>query len=337
MTVPFPAPEGPEITNTEEMASPAEVREQLAALPLGEPADGLAGADAALFHDARRLDLAALRRRHQEVRDLGGEQVLRRFNEDVPEARRAALEVGLERRPAAADLIGPGQRVHALVERTLGGRIELLRGGGHRAEVYVRRGGQFNSIAAQNGALSCVFGAPATAGRAGSARQAHSARPRASAGVRRPRAASSARSSPRMRRGASKAVKLAAPTATAVAPQAMNSRASRPLMTPPIPTTGTCGRASATSATMRSAIGLIAGPQRPPVRLPRNGLSVSRSRTIALNVLTSDIPSDPASTAARATAVTSLTLGVSLVRSRRRVSGRTAPTTAAEAAGSAPC
>ncbi len=87
---------------------------------------------------------------------------------------------------------------------------------------------------------------------------------------------------------------------------------------------------------MRRAIGLMAGPQRPPVRLPRNGLSVSRSRTMALNVLTSDTPSDPASTAARATAVTSLTLGVSLVRSRRRVSGRTAPTTAAVAAGSAP-
>ena len=40
----------------------------------------------------------------------------------------------------------------------------------------------------------------------------------------------------------------AAPTATAVAPQAMNSRASRPVITPPIPTSGVSGNACATWA-----------------------------------------------------------------------------------------
>src|SRR5665647_1359342 len=55
-----------------------------------------------------------------------------------------ALEVGLESGPAAAHLVGPAERVHTLVERTLGGRVGLPEGDGHRAEVYVMPRGQFN-------------------------------------------------------------------------------------------------------------------------------------------------------------------------------------------------
>ncbi len=107
-------------------------------------------------------------------------------------------------------------------------------------------------------------------------------------------------------------------------------------MTPPMPTSGASGNACATSATMRSATGLIAGPQRPPVRLPRNGRRVWRSSTSALKVLTSDSPSAPAPSAAAPISVTSRTFGVSLASRKRPVASRQAPTTSAVAAGSAP-
>src|SRR5450759_3863349 len=143
MTVPFPAPDGPEITNTAGMSA-SEVGKQLGTLALRETTDGLARADAALLHDARRLHAPALGRSHEKVDHLGGEQEVGRSDEDVADARVAALEVGLESGPAAAHLVGPAERVHALVERTLGGRVGLPEGDGHRAEVYVMPRGQFN-------------------------------------------------------------------------------------------------------------------------------------------------------------------------------------------------
>src|SRR5674476_808111 len=73
MTVPFPAPDGPEITNTAGMSA-SEAGEQLGALALRETTDGLARADAALLHDARRLHAPALGRSHEKVDHLGGEQ-----------------------------------------------------------------------------------------------------------------------------------------------------------------------------------------------------------------------------------------------------------------------
>ena len=62
---------------------------------------------------------------------------------------------------------------------------------------------------------------------------------------------------------------------------------------------------------MRTAIGRIAGPLRPPTTFEIFGRRVSTSMTIARNVLTSDTASAPASSAARANDATSVTFGVS--------------------------
>ena len=62
---------------------------------------------------------------------------------------------------------------------------------------------------------------------------------------------------------------------------------------------------------MRTAIGRIAGPLRPPTPFEIFGRRVSTSMTIARNVLTSDTASAPASSAARANDATSVTFGVS--------------------------
>ena len=56
--------------------------------------------------------------------------------------------------------------------------------------------------------------------------------------------------------------KVAVPTCTAVAPASRNSTASVPLLMPPQPITGT-STAEDTCHTMRSATGLIAGPDSP--------------------------------------------------------------------------
>ncbi|OPZ98678.1 MAG: hypothetical protein BWY71_01197 [Planctomycetes bacterium ADurb.Bin412] len=81
----------------------------------------------------------------------------------------------------------------------------------------------------------------------------------------------------------------------------------------------------------------MAGPLSPPTRLPRTGFLVSISMAIPVKVLTRLKTSAPASTAARARRVMSVTLGVSLTI--RRVSGqafRTARTSSARRRGSLP-
>ena len=78
---------------------------------------------------------------------------------------------------------------------------------------------------------------------------------------------------------------------------------------------------------MRTAIGRIAGPLRPPTTFEIFGRRVSTSMTIARNVLTSDTASAPASSAARANDATSVTFGVSFGMSGSRVTLRTALTT----------
>ena len=61
-----------------------------------------------------------------------------------------------------------------------------------------------------------------------------------------------------------------------------------------------CFTAHGTRSTMRTAIGRIAGPLRPPTTFEIFGRRVSTSITMARNVLTSDTASAPASSAARA-------------------------------------
>ncbi len=62
-------------------------------------------------------------------------------------------------------------------------------------------------------------------------------------------------------------------------------------------------------------MGLIAGPESPPVRFARTGLRVSMSITIAVKVLMRLSAFAPASMVARARALMSVTLGESLTMS----------------------
>ena len=78
---------------------------------------------------------------------------------------------------------------------------------------------------------------------------------------------------------------------------------------------------------MRTAIGRMAGPLRPPTTFESFGRRVSTSIAIARNVLTSDTASAPASSAARANDATSVTFGVSFGMIGSRVTLRTALTT----------
>ena len=120
--------------------------------------------------------------------------------------------------------------------------------------------------------------------------------------------------------------KFAVPTCTAAAPAIRNSSASRAEAMPPMPMMG-MRTALRHSYTMRTAMGRIAGPLRPPTTLDRSGRRVSTSMAIARKVFTRDTASAPASSAAAAIAATSVTFGVSLGKTGRAVAARTARTT----------
>src|SRR5207247_1203600 len=102
---------------------------------------------------------------------------------------------------------------------------------------------------------------------------------------------------------------MAGPTWTARAPQQRNSRASSPVMMPPMPTTG-MRTARASSWTMRSATGLMAGPERPPLPAARRGRRASRSIAVARRVLMAGSASAPSVSAARPTRVLSPPAGL---------------------------
>src|SRR6266540_3987889 len=108
-----------------------------------------------------------------------------------------------------------------------------------------------------------------------------------------------------------------------VCPAIMNSSTSRASAMPPMPMIGIC-TACRHSYTMRTAIGRMAGPLRPPTMFEIFGRRVSTSITIARNVFTSDTASAPASSAARANEATSVTFGVSFGMTGSRVTFRTA-------------
>src|SRR5450756_3152572 len=88
--------------------------------------------------------------------------------------------------------------------------------------------------------------------------------------------------------------KVAVPTCTAVAPAMMNSSASCQVAMPPMPTIG-MWTALATSQTIRRAMGLMHGPDRPAVTLSKTGLRAWISIARALKVLTRETASAPVS------------------------------------------
>src|SRR6476661_5279678 len=124
MSVPLPAPEGPEMTNSRGRRAPGagsaspEQRDELVTLALGEPAHGLRLADPALVQAARRLDAAELREREQDVEDLRRHQVLGRAREHLSCRDIAGLQFALQPRPLNPYRVRAAQRLHALVERS---------------------------------------------------------------------------------------------------------------------------------------------------------------------------------------------------------------------------
>jgi len=99
-------------------AVPVEEPNQLGALAVGQPADGLRLADAALVEEAGGLHTPELRHCHQHVEHLRRADVLRRVVEDLLDLDLSELQVLLQLRPADAYVVRPRKGLHALIERT---------------------------------------------------------------------------------------------------------------------------------------------------------------------------------------------------------------------------
>ena len=100
---------------------------------------------------------------------------------------------------------------------------------------------------------------------------------------------------------------------------------------PPRPTTGIF-TVFATCQTIRSAIGLMAGPESPPVMVESSGLRVLASTAIPSKVFITDKLSAPSASTARAISATSVTFGESFTINSFLYTFRTALTTS-EASG----
>ena len=88
-------------------------------------------------------------------------------------------------------------------------------------------------------------------------------------------------------------IKLAVPISTALAPTSKNSIASAVFCIPPIPITGIFTLCDTCHTHLR-AIGLIAGPDKPPVMVEIIGFLLSLSTAIANTVLIKERESAPA-------------------------------------------
>src|SRR5260221_9051351 len=168
------------------------------------------------------------------------------------------------------------------------------------------------------------------------------ARPTTSESRSMPRLPSSSSSSGRILAHADGSWKIAVPMLTMAAPASRSSRPSGPVITPPIPIIGPSGSASRTCQMQRTATGLIAGPDRPPVSPASTGRIVSVSIAMPSNVLIIDRPSAPADTHERAIATMSVTSGDSLAntgmsyRVRALTAAITAPASVASQANTWP-
>src|SRR3954466_785864 len=111
MSVPLPTPDGPVMTRIGVLMRPAglaaQERDQLVALALGQPADGLARRDAAVREDAIHLDAAVLGDREQKVEHLGGQQVFGGIQQQTVDLGPPGLQIALEAGPPGPDLVSP--------------------------------------------------------------------------------------------------------------------------------------------------------------------------------------------------------------------------------------
>src|SRR3954453_687897 len=98
---------------------------QLRALTIGQPADGLRLADAAGVEEARSLHAAELRNRHEDVDHLGRLDELGRVAEDRLDPNTSVLQVLLQLRAPDAHVVRALERVHTLIERANGSVCRL--------------------------------------------------------------------------------------------------------------------------------------------------------------------------------------------------------------------
>src|SRR4029077_16732639 len=121
--------------------------------------------------------------------------------------------------------------------------------------------------------------------------------------------------------------KLAVPTCTAEAPTDRYSSTSSAVSIPPSPITG-IPTAFMVSQTRRRVMGLMAGPERPPVRFPKRDLRVHASTAMAGQGLATVRASEPANSAARPISPISATRGDNFTHKGRRTAAfRAAVTT----------
>src|SRR4051794_3970970 len=248
MSVPLPAPDGPVTTNTGRTVGLPVVEEanQLVPLSVGQAADRLRLADAALVEQARCFHATELRHRHQHVEHLRGRDELGWLAEDLFDRDRARLQILLELCTLDTDVIRSLERFHPLVERADGSLYLCLRRH-HERSILPTYSPRAMCI------VQCFL--------------AFTPLPTASSATPKKSSAESARndftsssSSARTRVGASGSANRTVPSATCVAPHAINSSACRPVSTPPMPMIGNCvaRRAALTAA---SATGRSAGPE----------------------------------------------------------------------------
>src|SRR5262249_55458271 len=120
ISVPLPTPDGPVMTITravgavamifcyppaEGISAEAHQRHKLGALALREAADRLARRDLALREDLVDLHTTVLRNREQEVKNLGGLEVVRRFEQQLVDRLASGFQIALQLRPAAANIV----------------------------------------------------------------------------------------------------------------------------------------------------------------------------------------------------------------------------------------
>src|SRR5579875_1915074 len=169
MSVPFPTPDGPAITITpgtragwgsapsgRRRLAPAQQRDELAALALGQPAERLARRDPALGQDLVDLHAPVLGDREQQIEYLRGHHIIGRLEQQLVDRLAARFQVALELSPTAADVVRALQRLHPLDERPLGrgdGLLERFTDRRHGRRLYIVGPGD-QGLAAEFGSTS---------------------------------------------------------------------------------------------------------------------------------------------------------------------------------------
>lgn len=126
MSVPLPAPEGPEMTMSLEMTAPVESPsaakhvEQLLALARSQAVHRLGRTDPAPLEQSVRFDSAVLGNRQQEVEHFGRVNTGRRVAEHFDDGELAATEPFFQARALGTDVVRSAKRIHALLLAAFG-------------------------------------------------------------------------------------------------------------------------------------------------------------------------------------------------------------------------